>query len=66
MRLFDAILLSLTIGVFVIGVHQAFKHGIANSYWIFMFCVALLLFYKLRKNASGETDSNQKGVKKND
>ena len=45
----NTIILSLAAGIFIIGVHQTMKFGMAYSYWIFMFSIALLLWYNYRK-----------------
>ena len=49
MKLTDIILLSLSVVLTIIGVHQAMNFGIHNSYFIFMFTIALLLYYFYRK-----------------
>ena len=49
MKLFDIILFVLTIVTFIIGIDQAIVVGIAESYWIFMFSLALLFLYGYRK-----------------
>lgn len=51
MKLLDAILLSLSAGLFIIGVHQSMTVGIMESYFIFMLAVALLFVYKLKKRS---------------
>jgi hypothetical protein len=43
------ILLSLSVGFLIIGIHQTMTNGLAYSYWIFMLSVSLLLLYKYRK-----------------
>ena len=49
MKLLDTLLFSLTVVTFIIAVHQTFMHGIAQSYWIFMFSTALILIFRYRK-----------------
>ena len=49
MKLVDTIILSLTVVIFVIGVHQTITVGLMYSYWIFMFSIVLLLIFKYRK-----------------
>ena len=49
MKLVDTIILSLTVVIFIIGVHQTFTVGLMYSYWIFMFSIVLLLILKYRK-----------------
>lgn len=41
------ILLSLAVGVFIVGVHQTFIHGFHESYFFFMICAVLLLVNRL-------------------
>lgn len=43
------ILLSLSAGLLIIGVHQTMVVGLVHSYWIFMLSVSLLLLYKFAK-----------------
>ena len=50
MKLVDTIILSLTVVIFIIGVHQTFTVGLMYSYWIFMFSIVLLLILKYRKS----------------
>jgi len=50
MKLPETILLSLAVAFLIIGVHQTFTVGILQSYWIFMFSIALLLIFKWRRN----------------
>ncbi len=45
----NTIILALSAGIFIIGVHQTMKFGMAYSYWIFMFSVALLLYHNFRR-----------------
>lgn len=45
----DTIILTVSAGIFIIAIHQTMKFGLAYSYWIFMFSVALLLWYNYRK-----------------
>ncbi|WP_420317430.1 hypothetical protein [Ekhidna sp.] len=57
MKLFDIILFVLTFVTFIIGIDQAIVVGIAESYWIFMFSLALLFLYGYRK---GQRQSREK------
>lgn len=41
------ILLSLSVGLFIVGVHQTFIHGFHESYFFFMICAVLLLVNRL-------------------
>lgn len=52
MRLIEIILFSLSVALFIIGVHQSFTVGIAESYWIFMLCFLFLLIYQFKKEKS--------------
>ncbi len=49
MKLVDIIILSLTVVIFIIAVHQTFTVGLMYSYWIFMFSIVLLLVLKYRR-----------------
>jgi len=44
------ILLSLSVGFLIIGIHQTMTMGLAYAYWIFMLSISLLLLYKYRNN----------------
>jgi|GEM_PF-6746976 len=65
MRLFDTILISLVVVLFVIGIHQTFVVGFFNSYWIFMFMLILLYWVQLRKKPKQENVEQQKKPLKN-
>lgn len=57
MKLIDAILLSLSVAFFIIGLHQTMTLGFANGYWAVMISTVLLfgLIYRrtqVRKNES--------------
>lgn len=60
MKLLDAILLSLSAGFFIIGVHQMITLGLTQSYWIFMLSSVLLIGYQIRKKKSKEQSQNLK------
>jgi len=49
MKIQDTIILSLSVALFLMGVHQTIKFGIMYSYWLMMLSVALLLWYNLRR-----------------
>lgn len=49
MKLSDALLLSLSLALIIIGVHQSLTSGIGASYPIFMFAVALLFWFQYRR-----------------
>ncbi|SNS92330.1 hypothetical protein SAMN05421640_1643 [Ekhidna lutea] len=66
MKLFDRILFALIICTFVIGIDQAIVIGLTESYWIFMFSLALLFLYGYRKGQrqAREKEGNKKTSKK--
>jgi hypothetical protein len=66
MKFFDTILLSLAIGFFIIGLHQSFTVGFEVSYWIFMITLALLLWFKIRRNSGADPPANKKVKSKKD
>lgn len=45
----NTVILTLSAAIFIIGIHQTMKFGFAFSYWIFMFSIALFLWYNYRK-----------------
>lgn len=57
MKLIDIVLLSLSAGFLIIGVHQLIvitnneniTAGFTQSYWVFMLSTSLFLLYQLRK-----------------
>ncbi|WPR75078.1 hypothetical protein [Algoriphagus sp. NG3] len=49
MKLADALLLSLSLALIIVGIHQTLTHGVQASYAIFMFAVALLFWFQYRK-----------------
>ncbi len=59
MKLVDTIILSLTVVIFVIGVHQTITVGLMYSYWIFMFSIVLLLILKYRKGKKRVIDQGK-------
>ncbi len=56
-----AVILTLSIFLLIIGIHQSFYNGIANSYWIFMFSVFFLFLLKFVKP---EEEKEEKPTKK--
>ncbi|MEM9672657.1 MAG: hypothetical protein ACFB15_24085 [Cyclobacteriaceae bacterium] len=61
MRLADAIIFSLCVGIFIIGVYETMTVGIAYSYWLFMLSVGLLLWYNHRRRTqNGEEEEKPK------
>jgi len=49
MKLVDALLLSLSLALMIVGIHQTVTQGVEASYAIFMFAVALLFWFQYRK-----------------
>ena len=49
MKLVDALLLSLSLALMIVGIHQTVTQGVGASYAIFMFAVALLFWFQYRK-----------------
>lgn len=49
MKLADALLLSLSLALIIVGIHQTVTRGVEASYAIFMFAVALLFWFQYRK-----------------
>jgi uncharacterized membrane protein len=52
MKLPDFLLLSLSAALVIIGTHLTITSGLISSYPVFMFAVALLFWYRYRKNES--------------
>ncbi|MCL6260896.1 hypothetical protein M3O96_17465 [Aquiflexum sp. TKW24L] len=50
MKLPDFLLLSLSAALVIIGTHLTISSGLISSYPVFMFAVALLFWYRYRKN----------------
>ncbi|MCS6822274.1 MAG: hypothetical protein NZ551_10440 [Microscillaceae bacterium] len=53
MKLLDSLLLSASIGFFIIGLNETFvrttKNSFSQSYWIFMLSLLCLLLFQIRK-----------------
>lgn len=68
MKLTDIILLSLSAALVVIGTHLTITAGITLSYPVFMLAVAILFWYRYRKNEAlledKEEQTNRKSKKK--
>ncbi|MCH7407797.1 hypothetical protein MM239_00190 [Belliella sp. DSM 111904] len=66
MKLTDIILLSLSAALVVVGTHLTITSGISLSYPVFMLAVALLFWYRYRKNEQliKEEESKAKGKSK--
>lgn len=52
MKLFDILLFVFAVCFFVIGLHQSYTVGVAESYWLFMVSLAALFMYGYRKNSN--------------
>lgn len=65
MKLVDTIIISLAVGLCLIGFHQTFKNGFFNNYWIFMLTIILLSIFQLRrKNREQKERENEKTLPK--
>ena len=62
----NIILLSLSVGTLIIGIHQAMVTGITESYWIFMFAVFFILAYRYFNNKDKEKEDKEPAVKAKD
>lgn len=55
MKLLDAILLSLSVAFFIIGVHQTMlggesvAQGVANAYFFYMISLLLMFWHRVRR-----------------
>jgi hypothetical protein len=52
MKLPDVILLSLTVGFLIIGVHQIMNTGFGNAYWAVMLSLVFFFLFNLRRRKS--------------
>lgn len=50
MKLIDVLILSLSLALIIVGIHQTLVNGIGSAYAIFMVAVALLFWFQLRRN----------------
>lgn len=50
MKLLDASILSISLALMVVGIHQTWTNGIGFSYPLFMLAVGLLFWFQLRRN----------------
>jgi|TARA_B100000965_G_scaffold406641_1_gene446821 Flp pilus assembly protein TadB len=55
----DTILFSLSVVLFVIGVHQTMTFGMAASYFIFMLSLGLLFLVRYRRAKRKENEKQQ-------
>ena len=58
MKLADVLILSLSLALIVVGIHQTMIHGIGSSYAIFMFAVGLLFWFQLRRSSYQESSNS--------
>ncbi|WKN32634.1 hypothetical protein PZB74_04660 [Porifericola rhodea] len=71
MRLLDAILLSLSVAFFIIGVHQTMvgsqsvSEGVANAYVFFMVSLILLFWHRVRRKSRTQDQVDKKNKDKN-
>lgn len=56
----QSILLSLSLGLLIVGAHQTFTVGFFESYWLFMLSLILLFFYSWLKKGNKEDDKEEK------
>lgn len=71
MKLVDAILLSLSVAFFIIGVHQTMvggenvAQGVANAYFFYMISLLLMFWHRVRrKKRLQEKDEKKNEPKK--
>lgn len=50
MKLIDVLILSLSLALIIVGIHQTLVNGIGSAYAIFMVAVALLFWFQFRRN----------------
>lgn len=62
MKLPDFLLLSLSAALVIIGTHLTITTGLISSYPVFMFAVALLFWYRYRKNEADLKPGEEKQV----
>lgn len=59
MKLKDIILLSLSAAMVIVGTHLTITAGLLTSYPVFMLAVALIFWYRYRKNDQLVKEKNQ-------
>ncbi len=66
MKLLDAVLLSLSVAFFIIGLHQIMTVGFANGYWAVMISTVLLfvLIYSRTQLRKGSNEIKRTTTKK--
>jgi Flp pilus assembly protein TadB len=55
MKLTDILILSLSLALIIVGIHQTLVNGVGTSYAIVMFAVGLLFWFQLRRNKNQDT-----------
>jgi hypothetical protein len=71
MKLIDAILLSLSVAFFIIGVHQTIvstesvEAGVANAYVFYMTSLLLLFWYRVRRKKQQQENKKEENKQKN-
>lgn len=59
MKIIDTVLLSLSLGLLIIGVHQSRINGFTKSYWIFMIMFLLLFAFLSRLKPAVKQDNTK-------
>jgi hypothetical protein len=59
-KLADAILLSLSVAFFIMGIHQIMTVGFANGYWAIMISTILFFALAYRKGQSKKVPTSKK------
>jgi len=60
MKILDTIILSMAVGLLLIGVHQSIYNPghFADNYWLFMLMIGLLGWFQLRRTKRKEKEHN--------
>ena len=64
MKLLDAILLPVVMGILVIAIHQTVMYGIVYSYWLYMVVAFGLFWLNIRKPTLPATPAQKVEKKK--
>ena len=56
----DIIVLALSAGFLIIGIHQTITIGFGASYWLFMLSIGFLLYQQIRKARKKQEESQPK------
>jgi hypothetical protein len=64
MKLWESLVLSASVGFFLIGIHQLFLHGLVASYWLFMISVIGLVVLNLKKRPLPKPETPPKAINK--